>query len=440
MRGTRTGTGRERSIDGKQDQAGRSELTRLLSRGAYEELGQLLGELHAATPRDNPTLATILGAAHQICLVCEQYREDLKSHLLFHEEAIRREAEMQRRLEGILHILNTSRRTSEVPPHMLAMLSNNGVALKPPETGSASGKIPENALSTARSESNESRLPVDAQGEVARDTESVPAAPTSLPAAQQHVPSLSAYCLGIFSVYSDEGAVQEWPSRKAKSILKFLLTHRQRPINKDVLMDLFWPDADPYAARNSLNVAMSSLRHTLRDDHPDFKYVLFHDDCYHMNPQIQIWVDAEAFMLALEKARQFERQGNIEAALGEYQAAEDLYQGPFLEEERYEDWPRSKRQALQENYLEVLNRLGEFYLGRSLYGPCANVCRKLLDIDNCREDIHRRLMRCYSRHGQRHLALRQYHLCADALRDELDLVPSEDTTKVYTAIRQNVST
>lgn len=86
----------------------------------------------------------------------------------------------------------------------------------------------------------------------------------------------------------------------------------------------------------------------------------------------------------------------------------------------------------------MLNRLGEFYFDQAEFGPCADVCRKLLEIDNCREDIHRRLMRCYARQGQRHLVLRQYHLCAEALRSELDLSPAEDTTRIYTAVRQSM--
>ena len=56
---------------------------------------------------------------------------------------------------------------------------------------------------------------------------------------------------------------------------------------------------------------------------------------------------------------------------------------------------------------------------------------KLVMEDNCYEEAHRRLMECYLAQGQRHLAVRQYQTCAETLREELDLAPSEETVTLY---------
>jgi DNA-binding SARP family transcriptional activator len=63
------------------------------------------------------------------------------------------------------------------------------------------------------------------------------------------------------------------------------------------------------------------------------------------------------------------------------------------------------------------------------------VCGKTLAVDACREEAHRRLMRCYSRQGQPYLALRQYHLCVETLKKELDVTPAATTTRLYERIR-----
>ena len=63
--------------------------------------------------------------------------------------------------------------------------------------------------------------------------------------------------------------------------------------------------------------------------------------------------------------------------------------------------------------------------------------RKLLEIDACREDIHRRLMRVFARRGERSLALRQYLRCVEALREELDVEPLADTTRLYRQVLEN---
>ena len=45
-------------------------------------------------------------------------------------------------------------------------------------------------------------------------------------------------------------------------------------------------------------------------------------------------------------------------------------------------------------------------------------------------------MRCYSRQGQRNLALRQYHLCVEALARVLDVSPMGETVALYHQIRR----
>ena len=43
-------------------------------------------------------------------------------------------------------------------------------------------------------------------------------------------------------------------------------------------------------------------------------------------------------------AQALERRGELVSAMREYRAAEALYQGEFLEEDRYEDWLVPQRQ------------------------------------------------------------------------------------------------
>jgi DNA-binding SARP family transcriptional activator len=45
-------------------------------------------------------------------------------------------------------------------------------------------------------------------------------------------------------------------------------------------------------------------------------------------------------------------------------------------------------------------------------------------------------MRCFSRQGQSRLALRQYQICVDALRQELDIDPEPATTQLAERIRR----
>src|SRR4030095_9400281 len=51
-------------------------------------------------------------------------------------------------------------------------------------------------------------------------------------------------------------------------------------------------------------------------------------------------------------------------------------------------------------------------------------------LDGLQAPVPRALMRLYARLGRREAALRQYHLCADALKRELSTQPEAETTQL----------
>ena len=251
-----------------------------------------------------------------------------------------------------------------------------------------------------------------------------------------HAPSLVIYTLGPFHLYHNEQLVDNWASSKGKSIFKYMVLNRERAISKEILMDLFWPDAAADAARNNLNVAIYGLRRTLRQILPDFSHILFQDDRYLLNPELQIWIDVDAFREHFNKAQLLENQQNLTAAIQAYRAAEALYHGELLEEDRYEEWVIPQRQSLQDDYQKLLDRLSRYYFDALDYNACLSMCERMLKVDVCAEEAHRRRMRCYSRQGQPYLALRQYHQCVEALMNELDVEPGQPTIDLYEQIRQ----
>lgn len=258
--------------------------------------------------------------------------------------------------------------------------------------------------------------------------------PAAKPPDKPGSPSPVVYTLGPFRVYQNDRLIDAWDSLKARSILKYLLAQGCMPVARDVLMDLLWPEAEAEAARRNLHQAIYALRQTLRQAQPDFQHVQFKDDCYLLNPEMSVWTDCEEFEKQVRAGRRLEIEGQIAAAKAAYGLAESLYQGDFLEEDLYEDWPRVQRAFLRNQYFDITGRLSKHYVRRGEFPMAAALCQKILARDNCREEAHRRLMECYQAQGQRHLAVRQYQICAAALREELDLSPSEETTALYERI------
>jgi DNA-binding SARP family transcriptional activator len=196
-------------------------------------------------------------------------------------------------------------------------------------------------------------------------------------------------------------------------------------------MDTFWPEADPEAARRNLHQAIYALRQTLKIDSLDFQHIQFENDRYRFNPALNIWLDDEEFERHVAIGQKYEQSHALDKAMAEYGIAEGLYQGDFLAEDLYEDWTQARRQNLWQTYLSVAYRLTQYYLDRGEYAATIALSQHILAMDNCQEEAHQTLMNCYLAYGQRHLALRQYQLCVQVLKTELELAPSAETQAIY---------
>jgi two-component SAPR family response regulator len=261
------------------------------------------------------------------------------------------------------------------------------------------------------------------------------ATPASLPhptaSRQSSLPSLAVYCLGPFQAYQDEQLIENWLSRKALSVFKHLILEHPTPVVKEVLMDTFWPGSDFEAARRNLHQAIYALRQILRGDQQEFHHIFFKNDCYSLNPGLEIWIDFREFEKHINLGRRLDKAGQADKAIEQYGIAEGLYQGDFLEEDLYEDWPVIRREQLYSSYLVLVERLTEIYLQIGQYTSVTHLCHKVLAKDRCYEAVHRMLMQCYLAQGQRHLAVRQYQTCIRALREDLGISPSRETVDLY---------
>jgi len=244
---------------------------------------------------------------------------------------------------------------------------------------------------------------------------------------------LSVYCLGPFRVFYHNQFIDNFGSKKAQQLFKYLVTHRQYPTPKDVLMDTFWPEADPEAARRNLHQAVYVLRQAFKTE-LDLHCICFENDSYYVSPEQGLWIDHEVFEQHARAGQQLEHNRQVEQAMGEYGIAEGLYQDDFLVEDLYEDWPKSRREFLWQLYLLITQRLAEYYLERKEYAAAMSLSRRILARDPAQEPAHQVLIRAYLGQGLRHMALRQYKSCAQILKQELSLPPSPPTQALYQQI------
>jgi DNA-binding SARP family transcriptional activator len=260
--------------------------------------------------------------------------------------------------------------------------------------------------------------------------------PIVLAAGPAPAPELAVHLLGSLHAAVDDVAVEDWPSARCRSLFGYLLTHREPWPQREVLMEVFWPGSAPEASRNSLNVAIHALRRTLRAM-TDIPVIVYAGGAYRISRELRLWLDVDEFGRYVESGRRLEDAGEIDQATREYEFAGGLYRGDFLADDPYEDWAALIRERLRLAHLDVLGRLSNLYFNAGHYTACASLCQRIIERDRCREDAHRRLMRCYSRQGQAHLALMQYRMCARALAEDLGVETDPSTADLHEHIRRH---
>jgi DNA-binding SARP family transcriptional activator len=214
-------------------------------------------------------------------------------------------------------------------------------------------------------------------------------------------------------------------SRRQVRALLYRLAADQRPVPRERLCFLFWPDTPESAARRKLAGLVNHLRRTL----PAPGLLFTDDDLVWLDPE-RTWSDTVTFDRWAAHASTLEQ-------------AVDLYRGLFLDgfslpdSPEFEMWAALERQTWERRYLDLLATLIEGHVANKEVDAAIRCARAYLAADELAEDIHRRLIELYAGAGDRSSALRQFEHCVAVLERELGVQPLPETQAVYQAILES---
>lgn len=239
---------------------------------------------------------------------------------------------------------------------------------------------------------------------------------------------------GDFRLFRGNMPLPGFPTLSAKSLFSYLVMHRNRLHDRDVLAGTFWGDRPQTEARKSLRTNLWRVRQAIADDSATGQHALLVSD-----RQIGFNADAE-YSLDVE---QFERHLALAAPLATATARDEshahlehavaLYRGNLLEGV-YDEWCVREQARLHALFLHALETLmfGAAARGELRAGLAHG--ERLLTHDVLRETTHREVMRLHYRVGDRAAAVRQYRQCVRVLDEELGVPPMQETTALYQAI------
>ena len=243
--------------------------------------------------------------------------------------------------------------------------------------------------------------------------------------------------LGKFDVRRNDEPVAGLEGRKVQDLLAFLLLQRSRPHSREYLAELLWGQRAPAQSKKYLRQTLWQVHSALAAQGGDVEEtlpLLVDDDWVRFNQRCDLWLDVAVFEAAYDQTQGVAGKDLDDGHADRLRQAVEVYRGDLLPG-CYEDWCIFERERLQNMYLAMLDKLidccqqhGQFERGLAYGGT-------ILRLDRARERTHRRMMRLYYLAGDRTSALRQFDQLKRALREELDVKPSQSSLALRDQIR-----
>lgn len=243
---------------------------------------------------------------------------------------------------------------------------------------------------------------------------------------------LEVHLLGECRVWAGGRPVTGLEGRKPRELLAYLLTQGERAQHRDSVMRALWPEQRD--GRRHLRQAIWQLQKALKTHEAGGMSLLEGDGGDFL--RIHAGLAGSHDVALLRASAAFARSSNEQVPdLEALVAGLDVYRGPFLP--GWEGtWIAVERAELENHFFALAHAAMAICVKRHEHGRALEIGAAALRQDPARELTHRRLMEAHVALGDRAAALRQYQLCAQALRAEFDAIPERETELLYRRLRQ----
>ncbi|MEO7397459.1 MAG: BTAD domain-containing putative transcriptional regulator, partial [Ilumatobacteraceae bacterium] len=234
----------------------------------------------------------------------------------------------------------------------------------------------------------------------------------------QQAADVSARPFGGIQLFVGGVRVAPVESSRVRSLVAFLILHRDAPHSRQRLAFMLWPDSAEAQPRTNLR----HLIHTLRQAMPELdRFLDITSTSVAWREDTMTWFDVSAFEVA---QRGSDSPGiSVPEEVVFLRQAIDLYRGDLLDG-LYDDWVLDLREQFRDRYLMQLRRLAAALDAAGDHPEAVRLGRELLRCDPLREETYRFLMTALATSGDRSGAARVYHECVATLRRELRVEPS----------------
>lgn len=252
------------------------------------------------------------------------------------------------------------------------------------------------------------------------------------PPARENVPRVELTLFGGFTARVGGAVVAGFESRKARAVLAYLAMQEARPVARDRLADLLWPELGTEGARRNLRQVFYNLRSALGAA----ARCLIVDPDQARLATAGVAVDVFQF----EKTVNEGLAGRGPGASAALARALDLYRGDLLagltvsDAEAWNEWRDGEGQRLRELAMSAAREALRRSEADGLHETALRFARRLGELDPLSEEACRAQMRLLARLGRRAQALVTYADFVARLGREVDVEPGSEIQVLRAAI------
>lgn len=242
------------------------------------------------------------------------------------------------------------------------------------------------------------------------------------------------FLFGRVDVRGTGGRSAQFQTRRGSELFAFLVLEAGRTFDRARLAEQFWGHLSEDRARKALSTEVWRMCQALGRVGMDTGRALVRTPQgigYTSLPEHRLDVDELRHAMAV--VRSTDPAAADRAALSTVEAGVAAYRGDLLDTV-YSDWCLLWRESMRAQHNEALEFLLAAAMARRDWPGGLRHGRALLAIDPLMEHVHRAVMRCHFHNGDRPLAMRQYALCEQLLREELGVEPMDETRLIQETI------
>jgi two-component system LytT family response regulator len=219
----------------------------------------------------------------------------------------------------------------------------------------------------------------------------------------------------------------KWRTAKAQELFAFLLHNRGQLVNRDVLLELLWPNFEASRGSTQLYTTIYHIRQTL-------------NSCQATGVSITSEKLIEGYRLEIGTLKidteEWERQLNYLGVpdhhnVYHHEQLLDMYKGDYLGEYNYL-WAEPERERLRRMWVSHAQNLSQFYIMNKKLYAAVKVNELIQKLYPLFEECYFMLMKLYDALSNREAVVEQYNLLTRTLDQELECSPNDRITSWYT--------